>query len=121
MQHIVITFNYKSRKPPCDLFNNQHFNYFLLQNTTRLLYILLLFYHISLPWLTQLWVKFTLSQVERQRCWTKTALGIDAVSLLIFVRVFYRWCKFTVCAAESESIKKKKLTVCEFSQVTGSN
>lgn len=52
-------------------------------------------------------VKFTLSWVERQRCWTKTALGIDALSLLIFVPVFYRWCKFTVCAAESRSIKKR--------------
>lgn len=40
VQHIVIIFNYNHRKPPCDLFNNQYFNHFLLQNTTRLLYIL---------------------------------------------------------------------------------
>lgn len=74
-------------------------------------------YHINLPWLSQLWVKFILSWVERQSCWTETALGIDAVLLLIFVRVFYRWRKFTVCTAE-RSNKKKKWTVCEFSQVT---
>lgn len=40
VQHIVIIFNYNRIKPPCDLFNNQHFNHFLLRNTTRLLYIL---------------------------------------------------------------------------------